>query len=58
MNVFYFVIAFLFFLLGLFLFAYAFNTPSWEAVLFCGGIAAISISLVIPFHILGKSEQR
>ena len=58
MNVFYFIIAFAFFVLGCFLFGYAFNTPSWEAVLFCGGIASIAVSLVIPFHILGKSEQR
>jgi hypothetical protein len=58
MNVFYFILAFAFFLLGIFLFAFAFNVPSFEALLFIGGIASISISLVIPFHILGHGEQR
>ena len=58
MNVFYFILAFVFFVLGIFLFAFAFNTPDWEAVLFVGGIASISVSLVIPFHIIGHGEQR
>jgi uncharacterized membrane-anchored protein YitT (DUF2179 family) len=58
MNVFYFILAFVFFVLGIFLFAFAFNVPSWEAVLFLGGIASISISLAIPFHIIGHGEQR
>jgi uncharacterized membrane-anchored protein YitT (DUF2179 family) len=58
MNVFYFIIAFVFFALGIFLFAFAFNVPNFEAILFVGGIASISISLAIPFHIIGHSEQR
>jgi cytochrome c oxidase assembly factor CtaG len=58
MNVFSFIIAFVFFIAGLVLFAFAFNFPSFEALMFCGGIAAISIALVIPFHILGHGEQR
>ena len=58
MNVFYFILAFVFFLLGIFLCAFAFNVPNWEAITFVGGIASISISLAIPFHILGHSEQR
>jgi hypothetical protein len=58
MNVFYFILAFAFFLLGIFLFAFAFNVKDFEALLFVGGIASISISLAIPFHILGHSEQR
>jgi hypothetical protein len=58
MNVFYFILAFLFFLLGIFLFAFAFNVKDYEAIMFVGGIAAISIALAIPFHILGRSEQR
>ena len=58
MNVFYFILAFVFFVLGIFLFAFAFNAPDWEAVLFVGGIASISVSLVIPFHIIGHGEQR
>ncbi|MDQ1546709.1 MAG: hypothetical protein QOH69_1613 [Actinomycetota bacterium] len=58
MNVFYFIIAFVFFALGIFLFAFAFNVPNFEAILFVGGIASISISLAIPFHIIGHGEQR
>jgi hypothetical protein len=58
MNVVYFLIAFLFFLAGIFLFGFAFNVPQFQALMFLGGIAAISISLAIPFHILGHGEQR
>jgi len=58
MNVFYFIIAFAFFLLGIFLFAFAFDVQGLEAVMFLGGVASISISLFIPFHILGHGEQR
>jgi hypothetical protein len=58
MNVVYFIIAFAFFLLGIFLFAFAFDVQGYQAVMFLGGIAAISISLFIPFHILGHGEQR
>jgi hypothetical protein len=58
MNVIAFLVAFAFFVGGLFLFGYAFEVPAWEAVMFLGGIACVSISLVIPFHILGRSEQR
>ena len=58
MNVFYFIIAFVFFVGGLVLFAFAFDVPSFEALMFCRGIAAVSISLAIPFHILGHGDQR
>jgi uncharacterized membrane-anchored protein YitT (DUF2179 family) len=58
MNVFYFILAFVFFVLGIFLFAFAFNVPGLEGILFVGGIASISISLAIPFHVIGHSEQR
>jgi hypothetical protein len=58
MNVFYFIIAFAFFLLGIFLFAFAFDVQGYQAVMFLGGIASISIALFIPFHILGHGEQR
>ena len=57
-NVFYFILAFVFFALGIFLFAFAFTVPDFEAILFVGGVASISVSLAIPFHILGHSEQR
>ena len=58
MNVFYFILTFVFFALGIFLFAFAFNVPDYEAILFVGGVASISISLAIPFHLIGHSEQR
>jgi hypothetical protein len=58
MNVFYFILAFVFFALGIFLFAFAFNVPNFEAIIFVGGIASISISLFIPFHVIGHGEQR
>jgi hypothetical protein len=58
MNVFAFLVAFALFICGLFLFGYAFDVPSWEAVMFLGGIACISISVAIPFHVLGHGEQR
>ena len=34
------------------------EVPSWEAVMFLGGIACVAVSLIIPFHILGHGEQR
>ena len=58
MNVVYFIIAFVFFLGGIALFAFAFDFPAFQAVMFVGGIGAISVSLFIPFHILGHGEQR
>jgi hypothetical protein len=58
MNVFYFIIAFVFFLLGIFLFAFAFDVQGYQAIMFVGGIAAISVSLFIPFHVVGHGEQR
>jgi hypothetical protein len=58
MNVFGFVIAFVIFVAGLVLFGFAFTVPSFEAVMFVGGIILVSISLAIPFHILGHGEQR
>jgi cytochrome c oxidase assembly factor CtaG len=57
-NVLAFVLAFVFFLGGLALFAFAFNVPSVEALLFVLGIACVTISLAIPFHVLGHGEQR
>lgn len=58
MNVVYFIIAFLCFLAGIALFAFAFNFPAFQAVMFLAGIGAISVSLAIPFHVLGHGEQR
>ena len=58
MNVFYFIIAFVIFIGGIALFAFAFDVPQFQALMFLGGIAAICVALAIPFHILGHGEQR
>lgn len=55
------VIAFLFslalFLGGLGLFGYAFTFPEeWRSVTFVGGVAAIALALVIPFHLLERLD--
>lgn len=55
------VLAFLFslalFLGGLALFGYAFTFGAdLHALVFAGGIAAISVSLMIPFHLLERFD--
>lgn len=55
------VIAFLFslalFVGGLGLFGYAFTFgPEWHSLTFAGGIAAIALSLMIPFHLLERLD--
>ena len=48
--------------LGLFvgsfvLFGYAFAVgPGWDTVLFSGGLLAVALSLMIPFHLLEKFD--
>jgi len=52
-----FVVAFILFVGGLLVFGYAFNIDEAAAPwVFFSGIAAICVSLAIPFHFLGKSE--
>lgn len=58
MNVFAFIITFVIFVVGLALFGFASAVPSFEAIMFIGGVIFVSISLAIPFHIIGHSEQR
>ena len=58
MNVFAFIVAFAIFVGGLVLFAFAFTVPSFEAIMFVGGVILVSISIAIPFHVLGHGEQR
>jgi hypothetical protein len=55
------VIAFLFslalFIGGLGLFGYAFTFgEEWKGLTFFGGIAAISVSLMLPFHLLERLD--
>ncbi|NYJ30327.1 hypothetical protein [Galbitalea soli] len=57
MNVFAFIIAFLFFVGGIALFGFSFETGSAEAIVFLAGLAAIIISLAIPFHILKRTDR-
>ncbi len=52
-----FVIAMAFFIGGMLLMGYAFHLTEGMAVMFFGGIIAVSISLAIPFHFLGKQSH-
>jgi len=56
-KVFSFVIALAFFVGGMLLMGYAFNLTQGMAFMFFGGIVAVSISLAIPFHFLGKQSH-
>ena len=58
MNVVWFLISFGLFIAGLWLFVVAFNDYSTALFTFTGGILLISASMYLPFHILGRSEQR
>lgn len=57
MKVFVFLISLALFLGGMLLFGYAFAfAPEWQALTFVGGIAAVSIAFVIPFHLLERAD--
>jgi hypothetical protein len=57
MKVFAFVVSLGLFLGGLALFGFAFDlAEGWNMAAFFGGIAAISVSLVIPFHLLERFD--
>lgn len=57
MKVFVFLVSFALFVGGMALcgFAFGFGDP-WNTGAFVGGIAAISISLAIPFHLLSRAD--
>ena len=57
MNIFAFVIAFILFMGGIFLFGLAFDLQSAQALVFCSGLAAIVIAMAIPFHILKRIDR-
>jgi hypothetical protein len=58
MKMFAFLVAIVLFLGGLALFGYAFAfVDPWRAIAFVGGILAVSVSLMIPFHFLGRAES-
>jgi hypothetical protein len=52
-----FVIALALFISGMLLMGYAVTLTSGMAVMFFGGIIAVSLSLAIPFHLLGKQSH-
>ncbi|WP_309712793.1 hypothetical protein [Pseudolysinimonas sp.] len=57
MKVFAFLVSLTLFLGGFALFGYAFTFgPEWHTITFVGGIAAISLSLIIPFHLLERLD--
>ncbi|WP_437582393.1 hypothetical protein ACSAGD_09020 [Paramicrobacterium sp. CJ85] len=49
-----FIISFLLFVVGLFLFAVAFNVAAFQALVFFCGILLVCLSFGIPAHILSK----
>ncbi len=52
LNVAAFIIAFVIFCLGIWLFGFAFTVDSGQALIFFSGILAISASIAIPMHVL------
>jgi len=57
MKVVAFVVSLILFVGGLALFGYAFDVPEGAHIwVFAGGIAAVSLSLVLPFHLLGRFD--
>jgi hypothetical protein len=52
-----FILCFLLFLVGLFLFGLAPTLPGWEGAVFFAGILCIALSFGIPVHALGHSER-
>ncbi len=57
MKVFAFLVSIVLFLGGIALFGYAFTFgPDWYTLVFVSGIVAISLSLMIPFHLLDRLD--
>jgi hypothetical protein len=57
MKLFAFLVALILFVGSFVLFGYAFSVPEAAAPwLFFSGIAAVSLSLAIPFHLLQKTD--
>ncbi len=51
------VIAMILFLGGMTLMGFAFQLTEGMAIMFFGGIVAVSLALAIPFHLLGKQSH-
>ena len=57
MKVFAFLVSFVLFVGGILMFGYAFAvSPEWHILTFIGGVAVISVSLMIPFHLLERLD--
>lgn len=57
MNIAWFIVSFGLFVAGMWLFGAAFSDPATGIWLFTAGLAAITLSLFIPFQILGISKR-
>ncbi|MCU1550126.1 MAG: hypothetical protein JWR36_686 [Glaciihabitans sp.] len=58
MNGLAFVIAFILFVGGILLFGYAFDAgEQLRAIVFVGGLVAITLSVAIPFHLLKRTDR-
>ncbi len=57
MKIIVFVIALALFIGGILLLGYAFTLSEGMAIMFFGGIVAVSLSLAIPMHMLGKQSH-
>lgn len=52
-----FLVSLILFVGGLAAFGYAFDVaPDFQVAVFVGGIAAVALSLVIPFHLLERLD--
>ncbi|MFP7759961.1 hypothetical protein [Marisediminicola sp. LYQ134] len=56
MNVVAFVIAAILFVGGILLFGYAWDGLAFDGIMFSAGLVAITGSIVIPFHILKRTD--
>jgi hypothetical protein len=57
MKVFIFLVCLVLFVGSFLLFGYAFSVPEqWAGLMFFSGIAAVSVSLAIPFHLLQHTD--
>ncbi|WP_353828988.1 hypothetical protein [Agromyces sp. SYSU T0242] len=57
MSVFPFLIAMALFVFGMWLFSVADVVLGFEAIVFFAGIVCVSLSLAIPFNVLGRRES-
>ncbi len=57
MKIFVFVIAMAFFVGGIILMGYAIDLKEGMALMFFGGILSVSVSLAIPFNLLGEQSH-